>query len=457
MKNNASILSIAILVGFGLGFTSCKEDEPPVPPKLSFAESSMTVDEGDGIIRVEVVLDKPYSKDLNIDYQVGGTASDQDAVGTVGADFEIDGTHGVVQIASGQTSGFIEIEIYDDVVFEEDETIVLSLFDTNTSDVQLTAEDEIEIIIANDDSKVVASFATATMTTNEADGTALVLVPVQLDKPAPADMVVEYSLLREDTKPDAMDSLSAWNTDPMLRRPYDYYVNATPDLVGKLQIPAGATSANIELQVVSDFTFDEEDIRIQLEASDLVTVGTNGLMTIAVEQEDGKVILLFWDEAYTDVDMDMMLWIGEDVQTLESWLALAARATTQLREEVIVIPTVFSDNVIEAGFGVSYVYYSGTADPLNFDVQFIDYADGIFEPEASREVFSKTYTAANKNKWDTQTGTEPIVVQTFRITNGEYLELTDITVPATGSRMKPYRAPKGFNKSGDGPMTPLFR
>jgi hypothetical protein len=459
MKNYAAfILSIALLVGLGFGFSSCKEDEPPVPPKLSFAETSMTVDEGDGTIEVELVLDKPYSKDLNIEYELGGTASDQDAVGTAGADYEIDGRHGVVEIRSGQTSGVIEIDIYDDAAFEEDETIEISIVDINTSDVQLTEFDAMEITITNDDAKVVASFATATMTVNEADGQNFVFVPVQLDKPAPTDMVIEYSLLREDTKPDAMDSVSAWNTDPRQRRAWDYYINTQPNLVGKLQVPAGATSANIEIQVVSDFYFDEENIRIQLVESNSTTIGTNGLMTIAIEQEDGKVILLLWENAaYTDVDMDMMLWIGPDVQNLESVIALAAYAETQFKEESIVIPTVFSENVTEAGFGMSYIYYSGTASPLNFQVHFLDYIDGAFEPEASREVFDVTYTTANRNPWAEPNGTDPIVVQTFRISNGEYLELSGITVPTSGSRTKTYGMPDGLNKSRNNSYRTILR
>ena len=75
MKNYAAlILSVAVLVGAALGLSSCKDDEPPVPPKLSFAESAMTVNEDAGVIEVELVLDKPYSRDLNVEYNLGGTA-----------------------------------------------------------------------------------------------------------------------------------------------------------------------------------------------------------------------------------------------------------------------------------------------------------------------------------------------------------------------------------------------
>ena len=87
MKNfPAFILSITLVISLGFGFSSCKEDEPPAKPKLSFANTEITVNEDDGVLEVELVLDKAHSKDLRIEYELGGTASDQDVVGTANAD-----------------------------------------------------------------------------------------------------------------------------------------------------------------------------------------------------------------------------------------------------------------------------------------------------------------------------------------------------------------------------------
>jgi hypothetical protein len=195
MKNYAAyMVSIALLTAMGFGFSSCKEDEP-ARPKLSFSQSTMSVNENAGVIDVELVLDKTYGKDLTIEYTLGGTASDQDAVGTANADYEVVGNHGVVVIESGQTTGAIQLQIYNDVGFEPDETIEISILDVNTGDIELTTEDETVITITNDDAQLVASFATTTMTVNEADGaTGLIEVTVQLDKPAPADITVPYTI-----------------------------------------------------------------------------------------------------------------------------------------------------------------------------------------------------------------------------------------------------------------------
>ncbi|MEX2233869.1 MAG: Calx-beta domain-containing protein, partial [Cyclobacteriaceae bacterium] len=331
MKNyTAFILSIATVIAVGFGFSSCKEDEPPSKPKLSFSESTMTVNEDDGTIEVELVLDKAYSKDLNIEYDLGGTASDQDAVGTADADYEVAGDHGSVVIESGETSGVIELDIYDDSDFEDNETIEISIIDINTSDVELTADDEIEITITNDDAQLQASFASTTMTVNEADGTdGLIEITVQLDQTATQDIVIEYTL-----DGSAFDSAFAYEEE-IPRSYYDYYING---VTGELVIPSGQNSANIEIQLYTDFMFeDDETIEITLTGSNAAP--TNNKMTITLEQQDGKVIALVWDETYTNVDMDMFLWVGEDIDNLVGILATALTPRTTPTQELIFIPS----------------------------------------------------------------------------------------------------------------------
>ena len=457
MKNLAAlILSIAILIGAGFGFSSCKEDEPPIPPKLSFADSEMTVSEAVGIVEVELVLDKPYGKNLNVDYDLGGTASDQDAVGTANADYEVLGTHGLVVIQSGETSAVIKLEIYNDTKFEEDETIEISIMDVNTSDVQVTADNEIVITITNDDAQAVASFVNTTMTLNEADGAdGPIGITVQLDNPASGNMIVEYTL--DGT---ALDSLFA-SKEEIPPSYYDYYIDgevsyADGVVSGELVIPNGQTSADIMIQLFSDFRFeDDETIEITLTPSGSTDVGTNSTITITVTQEDGKLIGLLWEPSYTDVDMDMFLWVGADLDNLDGVLATALTPRTTPQEELIFIPTTISSGITEAAFGLSYVYYEGTADPMNFEVHFIDLIAGEFEIADERDVFAATYTAANINAWDQQSGNDPLIIQTFRIVDGQYVDLTDITVPATGSRMKGQKVPLGLKKREWVPATRL--
>lgn len=454
-KNIARFLPLITIIGLTLGFSSCKEDEPPATPKLSFAESTMAVTEDDaGVIKVELVLDRAYSRDLTISYTLGGTASDQDAVGTAAADYEVVGDHGEVIIESGETSGFIELEIYADGGFEADETIEISITDVDSDDVEITGDDEIEITITNDDEQVEVSFASSTLTVNEADGgQAFVEVTVNLDQPAPAGgLTLNYSL--EGT---ALDSTFAFNQVPKIPPSYyDYYING---VAGELVIEGGATSGVIEIGIYTDFRFEnDETIIITLTGpSSGAQIGANNTMTVTVEQQNGKVIALVWDEAYTDVDMDMFLWFGMDLANLENILATATTPSVDdPKQELIFFPSTLMSNEEFAAlsFGLSYNYYSGTANPMNFEVQFADYVDGVLEAEAVRNVYPATYTLDNINRWD-ETDVLPLIVQTFKLLEGDFSEISDIEVPNSGSRIKTKKLPKGIRKEAFSVPRPL--
>lgn len=452
MKNIASLsLSLALLAATGFGITSCKDDEPPAKPKLSFAEAEMTVAENAGTIQVEVVLDKAHSKDLSIEYELGGTASDQDVVGTANADYEVVGDHGVVTIEAGETTGVIDLKIYSDAAFEPDETIEISFLDTNTDEIEMTADDDMVITITNDDAQLVASITTSDMTVSESDGAnGYINVTVQLDNAPTSAVTVEYTL-----EGSAIDSTFAaeYEPDPIPPAYYDYYINGKS---GELVIPAGSTSANIEIQLFSDFMFEgDETIEIALKASNAVQLGTDSEAVITVQQQEGKIIALLWDDAYTDVDMDMFLWAGETVDALDGVLATAITPRTTPQQELIFIPTLISDEITEAAFGLSLIYYEGTANPMNFEVHFIDYSAGVAEGEADRDIYAASYTLANINAWDEQGAPDPAVVQTFRIVNGDYVDISAITVPASGSRMRTQQLPREIEKRMWIPSKPL--
>jgi len=457
MKNIPLLfLCIALVISLGFGLSSCKDDDPPVRPKLSFAESSMTVSEGDGTIQVDMVLDKAHSKDLRIEYQLGGTASDQDAVGTADADYQVVDTHGVVEIPAGATTGTIELAIFSDTAFEPDETIEISIFDTNTDEIELTAEDKVVITITNDDAQITASFSTTSMTVNEDDGVEvntdgdlvwrLLQIPVQLDKPAPTDITVEFTIdidLQSTSKNHAIDS--AWGAQNEV--PSQYFDYAVKGEQGKIVIPSGSTSANIEIRLRFDFVFeDDETIEITLTPSNSVQVGTNKTMIITVEQQDGKVIALVWDEVHTDVDMDMFLWVGNnnDTTTFDTQpVAVSLTPGAMEQAEVIFIPGLFTDGA----FGLSYVYYSGTADPMNFEAQFVDFVDGVAESQPNYDIFSGTYTLANINPWDDEANGvyPPAIAQKFVITDGVY-SYGKIQVPSTSSRLKKTNIPNNLRR-----------
>ena len=64
MKKKLLILASLSVAFVLLPLSSCKDDEPPAKAKISFAESTMTVNEADDLIEIQVFLDKPAAADV---------------------------------------------------------------------------------------------------------------------------------------------------------------------------------------------------------------------------------------------------------------------------------------------------------------------------------------------------------------------------------------------------------
>lgn len=461
MKNvRVLIPSLTLVVALGFGLSSCKEEDPPTKPKASFAVTAMTVNEDDDeILEVEVILDKPFSKQLRIDYETGGTAGDREVESAANSDYEIVSEYGVVTIPAGETKGVIKIDIYKDAVFEQDETIVIRLFDTNTDEVELGEDNEIVVTIANDDAQLVASFASTTMTVSEDDvfdfvgnevTTKTIKIPVNLDKAPVADIAVDFAItidLSNQTKRYAIDSTwGYYNQVP--ERYYDYYIPGNTTYSngatrGQLVIPGGSTSGNIEIQLLLDFLLENDEIiEISLIETSTVKVGTNSNITITVEQQDGKIIALVWDN-YTDVDMDMFLWTGEDTTSFSLILDASINASVTNRSEILFLPALFTDGA----YGISAVYYEGTAEPMDFEIQFIDFVDGEPEEPEDYDIFPGSYTLANINPWDAQNGTfPPAIVHRFVVESGVY-SYGKLQIPTSGSRLKGKNPPSNLRRT----------
>lgn len=425
----STLLSAALsaMVALGIGLTSCKDDDDPfVPPTVSVGTETVTVSEGAGTISVEVVLSAPAASALTIEYSLGGTA-------TSPADYSIVGREGEVEIAQGATSGTIEIEIVDDAIFEGNETIVITLEDVKGGDATITRDDETVITIEENDQQITLSMETDAVTVNEDDGE--ISVKVNLSTALTQDVTVNYTLTGS-----ALDAETGIAEEIPLQF-WDYFIDV--ETAGQFVIPQGQTSFEIPLTVLLDFNFeDDETIVITLaEASNGVQISENKTTTITLEQQNGKVIALVWQEDYDDVDMDLFLWdLGDEDQPL---LGLSASEGPTPQLELLFVPSI----VETLSLGASYVYYSGTEEPMNFEVHFADYVDGTVEDVADRDIFPATYTLANLNPWADEGSPEPAIAQTFEVVNGEVTNVSDpIVVPASGSRVQTMTLPTGLKK-----------
>ncbi|MBT1697840.1 hypothetical protein KK083_13185 [Fulvivirgaceae bacterium PWU4] len=308
-KSITYLSSLATVVVLGVALSSCKDDDPPVKPKVSVSAATMTVKESDGTIEVEVSLDKPAPKDISIEYTLDGTAVDKATIsGNQAYDYEITEDPGEINIDKGQSKGVIKIDLLSDSFIEDPETIEIQL-ESATEGIELTRDDEVKITI---------------------------------------------------------------------------------------------------------------------------------------NQEDGLIVALYWpaptSTAYAD--MDLLVRIGATVNNWEADIFNGSVQETNSGPEFVFFPKAWGN----AAYGMSYTYYDGTLDPLNFTVRFIDLVNGAIEPEAGFQVFTGSYTAANKNKWTDLSTTQ--VVQTFVTSGGAYSNISPITKPTAGSRMSTARDSKGTMARG---------
>ena len=427
-KYTLLICSLCALAVLGIGLSSCKDDEPYVKPNLTVSNATLTVAEGAGTVQVEFVLDKGAPENFTIEYSLTGTAISP-------ADYTIVGKEGEVEIASGGTSATVQIQIVSDAIYEGNETIEISIEDVSSDNIVVTNNDETEVTITDDDPQIQLSMAVAAVTKNEDDEE--VVVEINLSNPAAQAVTVGYTLT--GTAQDAAAGAAANPAVPP--QLWDYGIDS--ETTGELVIPQGATKGEIPVLIATDFQFeDDETIIITLnDASNGVQIGANKTTTITLKQQNGKVIALVWDNTYADVDMDMFLWnTGVDP---DEFLDFSVNAGTDPKVEALFVPSIIQTGTL----GCSYVYYSGTKTPMNFEVHFADFANGVVEPAANRDVFPGTYTLANINAWDAEGAPSPAIAQTFQLVAGQVSNIsTPIVIPATGSRKETLTLPKGIKK-----------
>lgn len=267
--------------------------------------------------------------------------------------------------------------------------------------------------------KPMLSFAAATSTAKESDDN--IEIQVVLDKAASQDITIDYSL--GGTAVEKVAAGANGGTDYEIISDY-----------GEVEILEGETTGIIELDLWSDGNLeDDETIEISIDgvSSDEIEITRDDETTITLQQEDGLVIVLEWPVPSADgqADMDIILRVGQNTTTWDGVLSGAARPSFE-GPEILFVPKV----VTFPAYGLSYVYYDGTLDTLEFTATFVDFANGEIEAEAQTESFPGVYYTVNKNKWTDANTT--VVVQTFQKNGDAFTSPSSpIVAPATGSRV----------------------
>jgi hypothetical protein len=453
MKKYALLaLSLAATVGL-VGLSSCSKDDPIPRQTVSFERSAQTFTEAAGVVEVNVILDQAAGEDIKVQFDVDGTAL-EGAASTTGTDYEITSGSGEVTIKKGQTKGVIELKIKNDVVYEGDETITFEITGTSSTNVDISADNTINITLSEDDPQSIISFTTSTYTVNEDDG--IVEIEVTIDHPAQQDITVTYQAENQDQWQTTNVALSydyASTIDNLPPFYIDYFAVDADDNeidLGQVVIPQGETTAKIRLVLYSDFSFDDG------ETIDLTLTGANGGTTITtttskkkakvtIGQGDGKSIELYWG-GLVSANLDLYLWGAQNPADLSaigdqtsyycfSNYAQQSTDPANYASEFMFVPALWSQLSAVDAFAVSVVYRAGNVDPVNFSLEYWDWIDGAFEADTDIDQFDGVYHAANKNNFPTS-GVYPAVAQTFDLVAGKLQNYSVLNVPASGSRVK---------------------
>lgn len=262
------------------------------------------------------------------------------------------------------------------------------------------------------------SVAEKTLTLKESDGE--VEIELVLDKAATQDIEIDYSI--GGTANEEVKIGNKGNPDYKI----------TSDYL-KCQIKAGETKGVIKLELYSDIGLeDDETIEIQIEEVDWdgIEITREDEVNITLKQEDGLLVVLAWGvgagENYVDVDMDLFLWAEDASSTLVNTGIGSVQATTS-SPEYFFLPTAVAN---DGDYGLSCTYYSGSADPMNFQVSYVKFVD---QNDVSTVTKKGSYTKANINAWD-NSGIDPQLIMTFTKTGTEFANFSEITIPASGSR-----------------------
>ncbi|MGQ4649173.1 Calx-beta domain-containing protein [Lyngbya aestuarii] len=201
-----------------------------LPPNLSIDD--VTVDEAAGTATFTVTLDQASGQDVTVDFATNpGTALD-------GEDYT--GSNGTLNIAAGETTAQITVDITDDAIDELDETFTVQLSNAVNATI-----DDAEGVATITDNDLPPNLSIDDVTVDEAAGTAT--FTVTLDQASGQDVTVDFA------------------TNPGTALDGEDYTGSN----GTLNIAAGETTAQITVDITDD-AIDELDETFTVQLSNAV-------------------------------------------------------------------------------------------------------------------------------------------------------------------------------------------
>jgi hypothetical protein len=242
--------------------TELVSNAAPIPTGLQFEVESHSAFEGSASLAVKVSRTGNISNSVSVDFATSnGTA-------TAGSDYTA--ASGTLNFAPGELSKLISIPIINDSLFENgNETLTLTLSNA-TGGAILTSPGTATITITDNDFKPSMFIATSPRTGEGNAGTTNLAVTVSLSNPSVQVITVDFAT--------ANGTATAGN---------DYVATS-----GTLTVPAGSSSATINVPINGDTTVEpNEDFTITLSNSSNVNFISNAVATATIVNDDATLQL----------------------------------------------------------------------------------------------------------------------------------------------------------------------
>ncbi|KPA10632.1 Na-Ca exchanger/integrin-beta4 domain protein, partial [Candidatus Magnetomorum sp. HK-1] len=249
----SNFMNVTQTTGPGISYTLTINDNDS-PPTISWTPAGSSVSENSGSVQITATLSIVSGLAASIDYTVGGTA-------TNGMDYTL--ADGTLTIAAGLTSSNITIDIGNDIIDENSETVIIRMVTyTNTANGVST---EYTLTIIDDDNPPTISFSPSTSTFTEDSGVVSITATLSL----PSEKVISADCMA--ISGTAISGL-------------DYTLN-----IGTLTFAAGATAQVFNLTLTDDI-LDENTETVIISLSNFVnvsqTTGSGLSYTLSINDND---------------------------------------------------------------------------------------------------------------------------------------------------------------------------
>ncbi|MFA9372292.1 MAG: gliding motility-associated C-terminal domain-containing protein, partial [Labilibaculum antarcticum] len=252
--------------------------EPYPIPKISFSNSSESISEADGTVTIAFSIDQTLLTALNLEYKIEPLTGNA----TLGSDMDyLNPLNHYVTLPVNATSGTISIQLFDDGIYEGDETFVVKLLEA--AEYELGTQKEYEVIIQDNEIEPKVSFASASASIAEDSPSVLKLI-VNLSVAYYQDVSVEYA----KTESSAIENI---------------HFTLPSDL--NVVIPEGATFAEIDIPIIDNAIY-EGDVEFLLTLTGAESLGLEVLSSeceITIIDDEVDDMPPSWEDIPDDMEI----------------------------------------------------------------------------------------------------------------------------------------------------------